>query len=135
MESVKEAVYARLRSSVNLCLKRKKGQRLVVLVVLDHLIFPDAEGADIIFLPHGGTPSISGNPLFPPLIFLVSFSFFFHADQACSRRCLLRPLPLEVARETLQACGASLVKRETERSEVARLRQTEFESLNAASCS
>ena len=71
----------------------------------------------------------------PPLIFLVSFSFFPHADQACSRRCLLRPLPLEVARETLQAYGASLVKGETGRSEVARLRQTEFESLNAASCS
>ena len=50
MESVKEAVYARLSSSVNLCLKRKKGQRLVVLFALDEaqfldrLIHPDAEG-------------------------------------------------------------------------------------------
>ena len=50
MESVKEAVYARLSSSLKLCLERKKGQRLVVLVALDEaqfmdrLIHPDAEG-------------------------------------------------------------------------------------------
>ena len=50
MDSVKEAIYARLGSLLKLCPKRKKGYRLVVLVALDEaqfldrLIHPDAEG-------------------------------------------------------------------------------------------